>query len=347
MFLVTVLAILVLVGVTYQTLGSFRDRRRFPAPGRLIGIGGFRLHLYGEGAGDPPVILESGIAGSLLGWALVQYRIAEFTRVCSYDRAGLGWSQRSPHARTVEQMTSELHALLTATRIHHPYVLVGHSFGGLLIRAYAYRWPGEVAGLVFVDPVSLTSWRSCSEHDRKRLRVGAQLSRRGAVLARLGIVRAALTLLAAGGRRIPKLVGRTAAGHGSSTIERLIGEVQRLPEHVRPIIQSHWSSPRCFHAMADYLACLPACAAEAFNMPIPAQTPFIVLSGANATAEELSERDEWVAKSEHGRHVRVENSGHWIQIHRPEVVVEAVRELVEQIRADEESRKRRAATGGD
>ena len=112
--ILTALAAILAAGLLYQVTGLDRDRRRFPPPGRLIDIGGYRLHLYEEGMADPSVILEAGIAGSLLGWSLVQNRIAEFTRVCSYDRAGLGWSPEASHPRTLERMTSELEELLHA-----------------------------------------------------------------------------------------------------------------------------------------------------------------------------------------------------------------------------------------
>ena len=332
MFLLLCIGAVIALGLFYQAIGQLLDDRRFPPPGRLVSTGALRLHLHQQGAGEPVVVLEAGIAGSSLGWALVQPEIGKFTSVCSYDRAGLGWSAKPEEARTVDQMTSELRGLLASAGCPPPYILVGHSFGGLLIRAYAYRYPSHVAGLLFVDPVSLCEWTECGAAQRQRLLGGARLSRRGALLARLGIVRAALALLVAGSRQVPKLIGRTAAGKGLLVLERLVGQVQKLPPAVHPMIQSHWSSPKCFLAMAAYLECLPASAAEAQKMRIPAGIPFTVLSAENATQTEFEERESWTREKPNARHVVVAGSGHWIQIEKPEAVVSAVKELIETVR---------------
>lgn len=301
------------------------------APGQLIDIGGCRLHLYQQGAAGPSVVLESGIAGSLLGWSLVQPKIGEFARAYSYDRAGLGWSDHCAAPRTVEQMVSELATLLLRAEAPAPYILVGHSFGGLLIRAYAHMRAHEVAGLVFVDPVSLRTWAECEPHNQQRLQRGIQLSQRGALLARLGIVQLALSALASGGRRFPKLLVKATAKPGVHTVERLIAEVSRLPPQVWPMIRAHWSRPKSFQAMAAYLACLPACARSALAMPLPADCPVTVLSASNSTPAELQERDAWLASVNHSRHQLVSDCGHWIQLQHPQIVIDAVRQLTRQM----------------
>lgn len=315
----------------FQLAGSWWDLRRYPPPGRLIDIDGTRLHLNAQGSGRPAVLLESGVAGTSLSWGLVQPKIAEFTTVASYDRAGLGWSHACAFPRTLEQMISETNQMLERAKIPPPYVLVGHSFGGLLIRAYAHFHPEQVSGLVFVDPVSLESWAFCQEADRMRLEAGARLSRRGAILARAGIVRAALAALAHGGRWLPKLIARTAAQReGTRTIERIIGELRRLPENVLPVIRAQWSNPKCFEAMALYLETLPSSARLALSMPIPQHIPFIILSASDANSAELDERDSWAEQSGgKGWHARIDNAGHWLQLQRPDAVAKAVEELVE------------------
>ncbi len=319
-------------GITYELAGRSYDRRRYPAPGQLVDIGGCRLHLNRQGKGEPTVVLEAGIAGSSLGWALVQKKIAAFTTVCSYDRAGLGWSEGCVLPRTATQLANELHALLERAGIEEPFILAGHSFGGLLIRVYAHLYPQQVAGLVFVDPVSLNGWAVSTVGERQRLDTGARLSRRGAVLARFGVVRASLNALVSGGRHFPQFVARATAKRASGTMERLVGEVKKLPEEVWPVIRSHWSRPQSFLAMASYLESLPANARAALNMALPPQTPFIVLSAGTATATELQERDSWVEQSQAGRHVRVQDVGHWLQLDQPDLVVGAVRELVDKAR---------------
>ena len=327
------LAAILTAGLAYQAFGRYRDRRRFPPPGRLISIDHRRLHLREQGSGSPVVILEAGIGGSSLGWALVQPEIAEFTRVCGYDRAGLGWSDAVTPPASVPRMIADLDALLSHIG-SPPYVLVGHSFGGLLARAYAHDKPEAVAGLVLLDPVSLAFWANCSEREKQRLNVGARLSRRGAVLARIGVVRLALSALLSGGRIFPKMMARASAGKARTTLDRIVGEIQKLPRGVWPYIASHWSNPKCLLAMAAYLECLPASAEAALSMPVPSSVPVTILSAANATRAELDERDGWARASDRGRHVRLEHSGHWVQLEAPEVVVEAVRQLVDSARLE-------------
>jgi pimeloyl-ACP methyl ester carboxylesterase len=319
---------LLAAALVYQFLGEVLDRRRFPPPGRLLNIGACRLHVHEQGAQGPVVILESGIAGSSLSWALVQPKIAELARVVSYDRAGLGWSGACTTPRTVAAMVSELTALLDKAELRGPFILVGHSFGGLLIRAFAHSRPSDVSGLVLVDPVSLAEWADGAASQLRRLEAGVRLSRRGAILARFGVVRTVLVILAAGGTWFPKAIARAAAGQGTGVLERLTGEVRRLPAQLHPIVRAHWSRSRSFRAMAAYLECLPESAQIASRMPIPQQIPFIVLSAATATDAELQEREAWILTHKRGRQVRVEKTGHWIQLEQPDAVVAAVRELV-------------------
>lgn len=125
-----------------------------PPPGRLVDVGGWKLHLNctGEaGAGQPTVILESGVGDFSVEWSLVQPKVAAFARVCSYDRAGDGWSELGPHPRTFHQIAYELHTLLANAGIKPPFVLVGHSYGGWLVRQYQAMYPSEVAGMVLVE----------------------------------------------------------------------------------------------------------------------------------------------------------------------------------------------------
>lgn len=327
------LACLLAGGAAYEQLGGAVDRRRYPPLGRLVRTGGTRLHVLESGqAGPPLVVLEAGLAGSLMGWALVQTAASDFAHIVSYDRAGLGWSELAKVPRTVDQMTGELHGLLQELRLQPPYVLVGHSFGGLLVRAFAYRYPAEVSGLVLVDPVSLEAWSLRTDADQRRLERGVALSRRGARLARFGVVRAALSLASAGARWLPNLISKTAAAQGRGLIERMLGEIRLLPSEHTPRIRAHWSSPKCFRAMGDYLEALPVCARTVCDWQLPPEIAITVLSASDATAAETAERDRWVAHSVRGEHIRIPDCGHWIQIRRADAVVEAIRELVGEVR---------------
>ncbi len=153
------LALLVVIaavaGAGYQAIANWKDARRFPQEGRSIALGadfrGVSLNLNCSGQGTPTVILDSGLGVPAAGWDLVIPEVAKFTRVCSYDRAGYGWSSAGPMPRTSEQIVKELHALLEASGEKAPYVLVGHSFGGFNVRVYAGKYPADVAGMVLVD----------------------------------------------------------------------------------------------------------------------------------------------------------------------------------------------------
>jgi len=325
------LVALLATGAIYQRIGTRRDRRRFTPPGFLLDAGGHRLHAVCRGEGSPVVLLESGIAASSLSWAAVQPEIARFTRVCAFDRAGFAWSDAPSCPRTLDRIVEELSALLTHLDGREPLVLVGHSFGSFIVRAYAARHPGDVAGLVLLDPP--TEWLTRTPHGTRLLRGGAQLSRIGALLAHLGVVRACLALLTGGApgvpRRFVKIFGPTA----SRTLERLVGEVRKLPPDVHPVVQALWCQPKCFRAMADHLLALerdgPSMAAE---IP-PREIPVVVISGSNQSPESMAAHRMLAESSEYGRHVIAERSAHWVQFDERELVVAAVRQLVESIRS--------------
>ncbi len=152
--LVIALVALGLSGAVYQAIATQIDQRTYPAPGQLVDVGGYKLHIYcvgDRGEGSPTVILDAVGGGSSAQWALVQPEIAVATRVCAYDRAGFGWSELGPEPRDAHQQVRELHTLLANADVTGPYVLVGHSYGGRVARVYAAQYPDEVVGLVLVD----------------------------------------------------------------------------------------------------------------------------------------------------------------------------------------------------
>ena len=149
--LLVFLFVLSITGMVYQTAAAEADRRNFPPPGNLIDVGGFKMHIYCDGEGSPTVILETLSGGTSSYWGWVQPEVAQGTRVCVYDRAGRGWSELDPEPMTLERTVRNLHTLLTNARIDGPYVLVGHSIGGIYVRQFAAEYPEEVAGMVLVD----------------------------------------------------------------------------------------------------------------------------------------------------------------------------------------------------
>ena len=145
------LTIFSLVGVSYERRARAQDAAQFHPARRLVDIGGYRLHLYCIGRGGPTVVLEHGHQATYLDWFRVQPQIAAFTRVCSYDRGGYGWSDRSPKERIPSVMAEELHALLSAAGEKPPYIVVGHSFGAMNVTMFAHKFPNDVSGVVLVD----------------------------------------------------------------------------------------------------------------------------------------------------------------------------------------------------
>jgi pimeloyl-ACP methyl ester carboxylesterase len=157
LYLVIALLALASVGGGYETLGEAADANAYPVPGQLIDVGGHRLHLSCTGSGTPTVVLEPGAGGmsSSLGW--IAPAVARGTRVCVYDRAGRGWSEPAGAAQDGAQIATDLHTLLQRGHVPGPYVLAGHSFGGLYVLTFAARYPDEVAGMVLVDSTAPAS----------------------------------------------------------------------------------------------------------------------------------------------------------------------------------------------
>ena len=148
---VVALSVVAAAGFTYEKVEEARDAKRFPAPGVLVNIGDFSMHLYCIGSGSPTVVLDAGLGVLSLTWAPVQKRVAKTTRVCSYDRAGYAWSDSAPTPRTSQNIAANLHTLLANAGEKPPFVLVGHSFGGYNVRVFAHEHKAEVVGLVLVD----------------------------------------------------------------------------------------------------------------------------------------------------------------------------------------------------
>ncbi len=319
--------LLPLAGIVYQFAGRRRDLRKYPPPGRLVEVDGSQFHLLETGSGECTVIFEAGIAASSVSWGLVQPRVAEFARTCSYDRAGLGWSGPVRSPRTLEQSVTELHGLLHAAGARAPYLLVGHSYGGLLVRAYAARYRDEIRGLVLVDPVAVEEWARPSDDSLRRLRRGVRLSRRGAWLTHLGVVRFALARLLSGDSRLPQRIAKITSGRGASVASRLVSEVGKLPRESWPVVQAHWCDPKCFEGMAAHLEQLPASAASLAALgPLP-DVPVCIISAGTSTVAERKEREAMLRGLSCGEHLVAESAGHWVQLDQPELVIEACRRM--------------------
>jgi pimeloyl-ACP methyl ester carboxylesterase len=328
--LIIALALLSL-GLIYQLIGTLRDARRHPPPGQRIDVNGTRLHLRTMGSGSPVVILESGITASSLSWSGLQPTLAQYTTVCSYDRAGLAWSDSSDTPPTPNALARQLHELLSRAGLRGPFVLVGHSFGGLVVRAFAAQFPAETAGLLLLDALHHREWLEPSARQKRMLRGGVLFSRIGVVLASVGIVRLCLALLSRGSRKAPRAVLHSFGKGATAVVERVLGEVTKLPAEVLPAIRAHWSRPKSFATLARYLAALPRSSTEFVEVNALPAVPLIILS-AECTGEQLASQKELASLCAGGKHHLIPGCGHWVHLDKPEAVVETVREILEQVR---------------
>lgn len=328
-FIVAV-ALLIAAGMLFQAVGLQRDKRRFPAPGRLVDVGGYKLHLHELGSHAPTVILESGISASSLNWRTVQEEVAKFARVCSYDRAGLGWSDLCDQPCTPGALANQLHALLHNSKTPPPYTLVGHSFGGLIVQAFARKYPDETAGLVLVDPLDPAEWTPITDEQRRIIRHGIRLSRRGALAARFGIVRLCLNLLLAGNRLVPRLAAKLWSGDASQVTNRIAGQIQKMPPETWPLVAAHWKNPKSFEGMARHFQALAESAQELSRVE-PLSVPVTMLVGTQN--EHPTDPKEYAKRlSPETRLIFAEKSGHWIQLDEPELVVKAIHDMHEAAR---------------
>ena len=284
---------LVGAGAVYQAIASAQDGRAYPAPGRLLDVGGRRLHLNCVGQGAPTVVLETGLGAWSSYWALVQPGVAVAARVCAYDRAGLGWSDPGPAPRGAGRIAGELHALLQQAGVPGPYVLVGHSNGGLYVRRYAGLYPEDVAGLVLLDatPPDLFERLPGTRADFAAAQGQARTFR---WLAHVGIVRLLLP-------------------------QALAGELAGVPAPARGAIGALNAVPGKWRAMEAEVAALPESMAEVARTA-PAggfgTRPLVVVSstaGAGSAAEaaiKLAMDAELAALSADSEHVVVEGATH-------------------------------------
>jgi pimeloyl-ACP methyl ester carboxylesterase len=320
-----------LASATYQALGEARDRRRFPPPGELVDIGGRRLHLWRAGEGRPVVVIATSLGEPGHGWAAIQRRLAQHTTVVLYDRAGLGWSEEGPWP-TGKRTVEDLHALLHAARVPPPYVLVGHSAGGLHVRLYAARHPEQVAGLVLVDASHPDQWHRLRQHcggwrfsqPADWLQV-AKVAFRPLGLARLrGSLRARYRRGAdtADPRRgIPPELAEAAAAIGRSSRQR------------RADVREMLAFSSVGAEVARVVAGTPG---SLGRLPLTVITrgtkdPLPLPRGAEVVWQEL--QAELALLPARGIHLHAESGDHFVHRSDPDLVVRAIADLVDQVRA--------------
>lgn len=319
------LGFVALCGVIYEQIAEHYDRQRFPQLGTSVRVGDFSLNLNCSGHGKPTVILESGLGIPAIGWQLVQPEIAKFTRVCSYDRAGYGWSDPGPLPRTSREIALELHALVGNAHVAPPYVLVGHSFGGFNVRLFNLLYPSETVGFVLVDSSQedqeTKMRRSIREENAKELR---QLGRMDSVMGFLidfGIARAA------------------SAGNP---------DAQRMPATLREELTYLQLQKKYADAVFAEESWLDDSIDQVRGAGSLGNKPLIVLTaGESVDIPNVPKEDSdeffasWVGElqprlahlSTRSRQIVLLNSHHLIPFEQPQGVVDAVREVIAELKA--------------
>jgi pimeloyl-ACP methyl ester carboxylesterase len=304
-----------------------------PRPlGKMIDLGGYRLHLDCEGKGSPIVILSSGGGGFSTDWALVQSKAAAFTRVCSYDRSGAAWSDLGPKPRTKDQEAFDLHRLMIAAGESGPYVLVGQSMGGMVARIFTQNYPKDVVGLILVDALS----------------EDAQLSMNGA-MHRVRLLAKARTIPAPRTNVTPADAMTSAEMQEKEAIvkkymsnPKIEPPYDRLPDYAQRVRLWALKQPKNYAEDDDYLAEITAreyALDQTEDHPLDSILLIVLTRDksrmndyqgpqAASLVQEHEEQQARMAKlSSHGKQIIVPNAGHQIELEAPETVVSAVRDI--------------------
>jgi pimeloyl-ACP methyl ester carboxylesterase len=296
---VAFLTLLAASGAAYEAIASRSDATTYPPPGRLIDVGGHRMHLNCEGTGKPAVILDAGLGGSSPVWSLVQPKLAQSTEVCSFDRAGMGWSEPGPLPRTPARNAAELHQLLEAGGVEGPYILVGHSLAGKNDRLFASAYPDEVAGLVLVDARSETLDIGATEEEVAGFRSALDLQATLYTVARrLGLVR---------------LLGASLAGSPLLAPETSV-QLALFETATEAIATTTEEGGERRHDDALLAA------SSLGNLPL------VVIAASDSMANSPGwpdAQDGLAALSSRGRLVMAEHSSHAIHLDQPDIVIDA------------------------
>jgi pimeloyl-ACP methyl ester carboxylesterase len=321
-WLLLAIVLLILVGIIYEQIGERHDHELLPQVGTSIDVGGHSLNIFCSGKGTPPVILDGGAGAPGYSWSGIQPELAKTTETCWFDRAGEGWSDPGPFPRTSAAIADEEHVLLKNAGIAPPYVLVGHSFGGLNARVYAGHYPSEVAGMVLVD----------AAHEDEPARapkfmLGHTLPRPLWIVnhwAAQGAARVGLIRFLVGSPTLP----------AKPTREQKVAALK--------------DQPKALATLADYVTG-PESYQEAHEAPGIGDKPLIVLTagrpwGKSGDAEidrqASAYQQVWIHEiqpklthlSTRGRQIIVTTSGHGIPEEAPGAVIDAVRNVVGAVR---------------
>jgi pimeloyl-ACP methyl ester carboxylesterase len=310
----------------------------YPPPGRFVDLGTHRLHLLCAGEGSPTVVFDAALGASSLSWSLVQPAISSVTRGCVYDRAGFGWSDAGPLPRTAGRIADELHELLRRSGTRGPYLLVGHSFGGLVMRLFASRHVEDVAGLVLIEPAIPEEWANPSEQQRLLITRGTRLCRYGLRAARHRLTRVVSALVSIGAFGIARVIAKIVSRGGlRREDEDMLAPIWKLPPEARGVLKQMWTQPRFFEALGSQIETICESAAEVLRALREglSDLPLVVISSASASPHRLHADAALARLSTRGRHVLASDSGHWIPLDAPRAVIDVITSMVGEIRGSE------------
>jgi len=306
---VLVVLLLAIAGTIYQTAASEADQRNFPAPGNLIDVGGFKMHINCMGEGSPTVILEAMSGGASPYWGWIQPEIAKSTRVCAYDRAGFYWSETDPEAQSLARTVRNLHTLLENANISGPYVLVGHSIGGVYMRQFATDYPGQVAGVVLLDVAHPQQFKQYPE-------LFAEADNYLNILNGM------------------KILNRIGVGHAYFALG---GEVDfsELSELQKSQVKAFWASPLYFEAQSKEIRAGRAIWSDASKLGDLGDLPLMVISrGLNLDHDWIEYQNELAALSTDNQYILIEGANHTGLVFNPDhaqVVNRAILQVVDAV----------------
>jgi len=318
-------ALLILAGVTYQILGSRRDHRIYTVDGRWAEITpGYGLYFFERGEGGPAIVFEAGIGATHLNWRHIQDAIAPSKRTVTYDRAGLGWSSPCRTPRTPFNIARELRQMLQCAGIQPPYILVGHSFGGQVMRRFALLYPEEVAGAVLVDPMRCEQWPPLDPSRQSQLDLGKRLIRYALPVARCGLARLLVSALFGRPSKLSDRVAGAAGVHSRHVVGRIKTEVSKMPRKVWPAIAAHWSRPGFYAGLHRHIESIPETVREMHAAEPISAIPITVLTPGNSAP--LS-KDQLADIGDRTRQITAHKSEHWIHLDEPELVIDCILEM--------------------
>jgi pimeloyl-ACP methyl ester carboxylesterase len=322
----SVIALLCL-GALYQYGAEVLDNYRYPAPGKMIDVGGYKLHIKCAGSGAPSVIIAAGGGEFSLSWFAVQDEIAKFTHVCTYDRGSSGWSEESTVPLTGSHIISELHTLLANADVPKPYILVGHSSGGAYMQLYANTYPDDIYGVVLVDSSHALQVNQEKELRKEKSPTGGESM--PFMERMLHTITNSWIGQYTGLRRLHMLITHNEFFHWK-------------PKPLQDALKARTLARSSFRSNENFVEMLDQLAATENRL---GDKPLIVIT-AGKTPEEnhcsqefitriwLPLQKDLVAKSSKGTQIIAEKSGHMIHYDQPEIIVQAVRDMVAQYHAE-------------